>query len=778
MSRKETAMMRGWKFCIKNEEPSIEEFKEVVLPHDWSISAPFSQEMEQARHQGFRDRWSIGWYRKTLVLEEKKDDRSYYLDFGGIFENCTIWLNGEEVGGNKYGYSSFRIDITPSIRSGENRILIKVDNSVRPADRWYSGCGIYRTVKFIEVNKNHFDERDIVVNTEINNKDAIIKVRTNKRDEVKATVRQKGIAYKKLANEVVGESSGTEFITIDLKNIELWSAEHPYLYELELELLDGKNVLDSIKINIGLREVLFKANKGMFVNGVPTKLKGVCLHQDVGSRGIAAKKEVWAERLKSLKEMGCNSIRAAHHTHSSEFMDLCDEMGFYVYEESFDKWTAGLYGRYFETEWQKDIDAMVKRDRNRPSVVIWGVGNEVENQAQDSMIPLLRMLYDYTKSIDDTRPITYAMNPHYKRESKRDLSKVDDIQQFVDFVDDTEIHDNAERVQRICRIGEIVDIISCNYQEQWYDLIHEAMPDKLILGTEVYQFFRGSEHKFDNFSLENPSLIIEEQDYYIGSMIWSGYDYLGEALRYPAKGWSGAIIRTNGERRPSYYILQSYWSEEPMVHISVMDQYLQDEITREHWYLPKYADHWHFPQFRSAVIPYMIATNCDEVVLYLNETTHYLKKPTECESRLITGYIPYEEGTVKVVGYKGGKVVCEHKLVTPSYAVKLEFDNINQVVPFEEDYEMLLTVRAKDINGNPYFRESAITRFIVEGDAEIIAVDNGNLMSNEPYTGDSIHMYRGVANVMIRLKGSLGRVKVLAVAEGMHIGETIINVVK
>ncbi len=775
MTRKETQIMKGWKFCIKNEEPLVEEYNEVVLPHDWSISAPFSQTMPQARHLGFRERFDLGWYTRTLVLDEKCENRSYYLDFGGIFENSTIWLNGKEVGGNKYGYSSFSIDITEAIKSGENTILIKVDNTVGPADRWYSGCGIYRTVKFIAVNKNHFDERDIVVNTEINNKDAIVKVHTNKNEEVKAIIRQKGIAYKFAENKIVGESVGKEVITIDLKNIELWSAENPYLYELELQLFDGENILDSIKMNIGLREVIFKANEGMFVNGKPTKLMGVCLHQDVGSRGIAAKKEVWAERLKSLKEMGCNSVRAAHHTHSSEFMDLCDEMGFYVYEESFDKWTAGLYGRYFETEWQKDIDAMVKRDRNRPSVVIWGVGNEVENQAQDSMIPLLKMLYDYTKSIDDTRPITYAMNPHYKRESKRDLSLVDDIQQFVDFEDDTEIYNNKERIERICRIGEIVDIISCNYQEQWYDLIHEAMPDKLILGTEVYQFFRGSEHKFDNFSLENPSLIIEEQDYYIGSMIWSGYDYLGEALRYPAKGWCGAVIRTNGERRPSYYILQSYWSEEPMVHISVMDQYLQDEISREHWYLPKYADHWHFPQFNSSVIPYMIATNCDEVTLHLNNTTYYVKKPTECESRLITGYIPWEAGTVKVVGYKNGEAVCEHKLVTPSIAVKLEFDSINPVVPYEEDYEMLLTVRAKDIEGNIYQRESAITRFIIEGDAEIIAVDNGNLMSNEPYTGDSIHMYHGVANVMIRLKGDSGRIKVMAVAEGMDIGEIVIN---
>ncbi|MFR8336925.1 MAG: glycoside hydrolase family 2 TIM barrel-domain containing protein [Eisenbergiella massiliensis] len=169
---------------------------------------------------------------------------------------------------------------------------------------------------------------------------------------------------------------------------------------------------------------------------------------------------------------------------------MCDELGFYVYEECFDKWTGGLYGRYFETEWKKDVEAMVKRDRNRACIFIWGVGNEVENQGQPSMLAILKMLKDYVLTMDATRPVTYAMNPHFKRESNVDLSQIKDIQKFVDEADDTEIYDVRERVERICRIGEIVDVISCNYQEQWYPMIHEAMPDKLILGTEIYQFFK------------------------------------------------------------------------------------------------------------------------------------------------------------------------------------------------------------------------------------------------------------------------------------------------
>lgn len=220
-------------------------------------------------------------------------------------------------------------------------------------------------------------------------------------------------------------------------------------------------------------------------------------------------------------------------------MDLCDEIGFYVYEECFDKWTGGLYGRYFQTEWQKDIEAMVKRDRNHPCIFIWGVGNEVENQGQNSMLQILKMFSDYVRMLDSTRPVSCAMNPNFKRESNVDISKIKDIQKFVDEAESTDITKIDEKVDRIRKIAEYVDVISCNYMEQWYPQIHAAIPEKPILGTEIYQFFKGHHDSYKNFTNENPSLVPFEKDknYVIGSMVWSGYDYLGESTGYPAKGW-------------------------------------------------------------------------------------------------------------------------------------------------------------------------------------------------------------------------------------------------
>nr|WP_314465412.1 glycoside hydrolase family 2 TIM barrel-domain containing protein [uncultured Clostridium sp.] len=771
MPRTENRIMDGWEFALNDNCGQF--FRKVNLPHDWTIYTPFQKDMEEGEAQGFKNRWGIGWYRRSYLLEQKQEGYRYFLDFGGIYENSTVWVNETEVGGWKYGYTSFRLDITEAVLEGENRIVIKVDNTAKPSDRWYSGAGIYRTVKWIEVEEQHFEEREVTVNTRIDGYHAIVKVETGVKGRITAVLSDETSMM-----ESSSESGEVEFHITDAK---LWSAENPHLYQLTLTLLDAGRITDSISMRIGICDIKMIPGSGMFVNNERVIIKGVCVHQDLGCRGTANKPELWRERLKQLKIMGCNAIRAAHHTFSSEFLDLCDEMGFYVYEECFDKWTGGLYGRYFQTEWEKDLTAMVKRDRNRACIFMWGVGNEVENQAQDSMLKILKMLLSKVRSLDSTRPCTYAMNPHFKRESDVEIQKIKNIQEFVDEVSDTEIYDMEERLDRISRIAELVDVICCNYQEQWYDEIHARFPDKLILGTETYQFFKGHLNQMQNFTVENPQLVPFEKAHVIGGMIWTGFDYLGESMGYPAKGWSGAPIRTNGCCRPAFYMLQSYWSSKPMVHISVMDYSLEDEGVKEHWDMPIYADHWHFPQFHKTIIPYMIATNCDEVRLFLNEKEFYVQKPELYPNQIITGFLPWKPGTVKVIGIQDGREVCSHELITPGQAVKLMFDQSEFTLDdgmWEDGYEILLTVRAMDIHGIPYFRESTRVRFRIEGSAEIIAVDNGNLMDSEPYDESFIHMYHGQASVILCINkkqaDKSGRIVVYADAEGMQSGRMIL----
>ena len=474
--RQETKLSENWQFALRDSRE--ENFHPVELPHDWAINLPFERNMEQGEAQGFRNRFGVGWYRCTFELSRIDAGHRYYLEFGGVSENCTVWLNGEEAGGQKYGYSTFRLDVTKLIQTGENCLMVKVDTTSQPGDRWYSGAGIYRDVKLVQVEETHFDPWEVIVKTKIEGTAARVQIDTGLRDK----------AVRAELDGVVTAQSQDGRLELYVPSPRLWSAENPALYQLTLSLLDGQRVADQISMKIGLRDIQFIPNEGMKVNGRPVRLNGVCIHQDGGCTGIATRKELFRQRLLALKGVGCNAIRPAHHTYSSEFLDLCDELGFYVYEECFDKWHGGLYGRYFQTEWQKDVDAMVKRDRNRPCIVMWGVGNEVENQGQDSMLATLKVLTNYVRTLD-SRPVSYAMNPHFKRESNVDLSKVKDIQQFVDEVSDTEIYDNDERVERIAGIAQYVDVISCNYQEQWYPLIHKRLPDKLILGTEVYQYF-------------------------------------------------------------------------------------------------------------------------------------------------------------------------------------------------------------------------------------------------------------------------------------------------
>lgn len=772
MPRTVTRLMDGWEFALERtadktlEQASQLDYQPVLLPHDWSVESPFDQGIRGS--QGFRDRFRCGWYRKTLLLPEKKGGYRYLLDFDGVFENSTVWVNGQEAGGHQYGYSPFQLDVTSLVRQGENQLYIKADNTAQPADRWLSAAGIYRTVRWIETEEKHLDEGELVVHTSLTAEGAQVQVCCGLDAPVRGTLSGGG--------QRIEARSDNGCLQFSVPSPRLWSAEHPELYILTVSLLDGEREADQLVLSIGIREILFDVQKGMLVNGEPVILKGVCLHQDVGCRGNASKQELWRERLMDLKEAGCNAIRPAHHIFSREFMDLCDEMGFYVYEECFDKWQSGSYARYFDSCWQQDVAAMVKRDRNRPSVVIWGVGNEVENQAQPSMLRILKMLREYLLTLDSTRPVSVAMNPHFKRESGVDARKVEDIQQFVDEVSDTEIYDIEERLDAMSGIAALVDILCCNYQEQWYDRIHARFPDKLILGTEVYQYFMGHPDQLKNHTVHIPSLVPFEKDYVIGSMIWTGIDYLGESMGYPYKGWCGSLMRTTGDRRPSYYMMKSYWREEPLVHFSVMDYSLQDEGAKEMWDIPFYADHWHFPQLRRAVVPFIIASNCDEVRLLLNGTPYYLPKPADCPNRLITGFLPWQPGKVEAIGLRDGKEVCRHVTITPGPAAKLAFETPEREAPAQEGYELLLRVRAQDMEGNPCFRESAKVRFQVEGAARILAVDNGDLSENSSYQDDTVHLYRGCAAVVIRLEGNAGRIKVAASAEGLQSAEAVVIV--
>ncbi len=762
MARIETPLMQGWKFAktVKDLPPAPSDYIPVFLPHDWAASASVDAQASLGASQGYFNRNHVGWYRRELIIDELLAGHRVFLAFDGVSENCTLWVNGAEIGGQRYGYTPFRLDITDALHLGSNELLLRVDCTGEPADRWYSGCGIYRTVKLLILPQKHLDIRQISVVTKA---DGHIHIITDTDSFIKATLLDS-------QGSVAAKAEGLAEMTLQPANPHLWSAEDPYLYTLRLTSED-----DEISLRVGIRESQLCSN-GFYINGQRTILRGVCLHQDFACRGIAAKAELWKERLKQLKAIGCNALRLSHHIFAEEFLDLCDEMGFYVYEEPFDKWHSGLYGRYFDTDWQHDLDAMLLRDRCRPSIILWGVGNEVENQAHDSMIATLKMLVTRVHALDSTRPVTYAMNPHFKRPANVDLRTIKDIQAFVDEVDDREIYDMQERLDCISRIADCVDLIACNYQEQWYDNIHARIPDKAILGTEVYQYFMGHPECFQHYVEHLPSRVPLEKEFVIGSFIWTGFDYLGESMGWPSKGWTGSLFRTDGSSRFSAAIHQSLWTDTPMVRFAIMDYTLPDEFTKEHWSLPPYIEHWHLEGIRQSVVPFAVATNCERIEIVLNNRRYFYPNPRRNPQGIITGFLPYVPGDIRIEGFIENKKVCEQHLSTPGTAEHLHFHPVEAELPGEHGYEVFFSVQAQDENGVPNLRTTERVVFSVEGAAEIIAVDNGDLMEQTAYSSHTIPLYMGRAGVLLRLTGNSGEVHISAHAEGLRAAEITLHI--
>mgnify|MGYP001059844526 FL=1 len=834
--RKILNLNQNWQFAL--QKPGMEKeglvFTQVTLPHDWMISCPFDRNMKQGEAQGFFDRWGTGWYRRTLLLE-KKPETVYRLRFDGVYENSRVTVNGTYMGGRKYGYSTFTLDVTEALADGENEILVEVDNTTAPVDRWYTGAGIYRSVWLECLPERHLERDEVRVETRMENglkngeeektvcqtarQSAMLTVYPGCEGQVRALLREaRGNAGAEDAGEktertpgtaaplpVIAQAEGEGPLTLRVPDYQAWSDRNPKLYELTLQLLaqdtaggegekgesDLSGITDELTIPVGFRSVEVSADRGLFINGESVKLKGVCVHQDISCFGTAVTKELWRERLLSLKEIGCNAIRLAHHLYLPEMLELCDELGFYVYEEAFDKWTGGAYGRFYETEWEKDLTCMVKRDRNHPCILFWGVGNEVENQSYPSMLERLEKHVQTVKALDPARPVSLAMNPHFAYPTEEvDMSQVEDIQQFVDEMKTGEIFDVDDRIRQIAKIAEKVDFLSCNYQEQWYERIHELIPDKAILGTETYLFFRGEGPRFQNFSEECPWMDVVEKDYCMGGFIWTGIDYWGESMGWPAKGWSGALFAADMEKRPAAWQYRSYWTREPVVHFAVLDGSLPDEGVKEHWDSPSYVTHWEFPWLQRAVIPFRIATNCEQVRIILNEgrfakdgktsleKEYSLRPVKEYQGGLVKGYLPWMPGTVTVIGMNGGKEVCRQVVETPGIAVRLAFEQEEREITLSradtdreenqpQPYRMLCKVRAFDAEGRPVFRESAKVTFVVEGPARLIGVDNGDIKSAEAPNGGSIHLYRGRADAGILITGP-GRVKLTAYAAGIQ----------
>ncbi len=521
-------------------------YRPVKIPHDFAILQEIGESFAAGPRQGFVDCYHKITYKKHFKYQKKMGEKAY-LCFDGVFRNSEVFLNGVPVGGRPYGYVPFQCDLTHAIQDGDNLLEVFVDNSVPPADRWYSGMGIYRDVYFMTTSEVHVAWHGAYITTpEVSKEAAKIHVQYELVKEypcdvaLEVELRFQDAFVARAQCQSAQPMLSVEFTVL---NPQLWDLTHPNLYQTDARVMVDGVCMDTHQDSFGIRDIVFEREKGMFLNGQPIKLKGVNLHHDTGCLGAAFLRDAWIRKIQSLKNIGVNAIRCSHNPQAEIFYDLCDEMGILVYDEAFDKWywEKGYTKEYFDDWWQQDIIAMMKRDRNHPCIFIWSVGNEVELQGTDGMIDLVNRHVAFAKAYEPTRPVTFAMMPH--------CNPAEDGNDFG-------VRAYTKGVPHIVgltqKMNENVPIMSCNYQEQWYQDYHKLMPDKCIIGTETYHYYTDKEGgcNFKNMADKHPFTYVENRDYVIGGFYWAGVDYLGESYRYPARGWSASLLDIAGFERP------------------------------------------------------------------------------------------------------------------------------------------------------------------------------------------------------------------------------------
>jgi len=780
----------GWKFQLGDvkdaEKISFDDnnWRGLDLPHDWSIEGEATQDAPAAGNGGYLP-MGIGWYRKHFEISKNDLSKIVWIEFDGVYMKSDVWINGNHLGHQPYGYTSFYYDLTPYLKEGENIISVKVDNSKQPNSRWYSGSGIYRNVWLIKQVSLHISHWGVCITTpEVSKDSAVVNVKTKIDNKGKSSKKGKLISVivdkngKDIAKNEIPfsiESGKTIELNQKIKIISpsLWSVDSPSLYKLHQIIIDEGKKVDSLATVIGIRKIEYDVNKGFLLNGEHVKMNGVCLHHDGGCVGAAVPIGIWESRLKKLKEMGCNAIRTSHNPPAPEFLDLCDEMGFLVMDESFDEWKLGKrefgYHIYFDEWYEKDLVAMLHRDRNHPSIVIWSVGNEVPDQKTEEGTKTLKALTEICHREDPTRPVTQAC----------DNIAADGGAATISFL-------NA------------LDIVGYNYVDRWHErrelffsIDRHDHPEWKMIGTENrsnHGVFRGDyslgkdsltvnpNYNFDMINPEQLWKVVKMNDYVIGDFMWTGIDYLGESF-WPYKSWNFGVMDLCGFPKDGYYFYQSQWTSKPMLHL---------------------FPHWNWKGREGQIIPVLCYTNCSEVELFLNGKSYGVKRiefprqgnsggwnkydnpvvnPTTADLHLQWD-LPYESGVIKAVGKIDGKIVCAEEIKTAgeSFAIRLSTDNDSLNV--DERDVANIKVEIVDSNGNVVPTADNLLEFSIEGEGNIIGIDSGSPIDHNSFKTMERKAYNGLCLAVVQSKQKEGSIKLVVKSKGLKEAAISLEAVK
>jgi beta-galactosidase len=760
-------------------------WRKLNLPHDWGIEGPFK--IEYPGETGKLPWWGVGWYRKHFNVPAGDKGKCFYLDVDGAMSYSAVWLNGRFVGGWPYGYASWRLDLTPYTKTGaENVLAIRLDNPSN-SSRWYPGGGIYRNVWLVKTEPVHFTHWGTFITTpEITKARAVVQVsvRVENDSASEAAVElhariDDSAAGRPMPLSIPPHSNVLASLTLDVKDPKLWDVAHPHLYNLSLGLTDtNRATLDGETIPLGIRTIQFTADNGFLLNGKRVPIQGVCDHHDLGALGSALNLSALERQLRILQEMGCNAIRTSHNPPAPELLDLCDRMGFLVMDEAFDCWARGKtrndYQKLYPDWHEKDLRALIRRDRNHPCVILWSIGNEVREQGSSAGPKIAAELRDIVHSEDRTRPVTSAAS-------------------------DYNAAFNGYQKQ--------MDVFGYNYKPQHYGKVHDTNAGLAIFGSETAScissrgeyFFPINTNKLQgqgNFQVSSYDLSapqwawppdvefrgLDEFLYVAGEFVWTGFDYLGEPtpynkdlsnllnftnpaeqarmkqeldqlgkIRTPSRSSYFGIIDLAGFKKDRFYIYQARWKPDlPMAHI-----------------LP----HWDWPDRLGKITPVHVYTSGDEGELFLNGKSQGRKKKGQYEYRLRWDDVVYQPGTLKVVAYKNGKRWATDTMRTARPAAQIRLTAEEPRVKANGQDLAFITAAITDESGNLVPRLKNRILFTIAGPGEIVATDNGDATSLEPFQSRERDAFNGLALAIVRPTGQPGTITLRASSESLSGGE-------
>ena len=726
-ARESRSIDADWEFVLSeasiNELAEVNGWHTVDVPHDWSIEGEFDRNNPSGQGGAYLPA-GIGWYRKTIKADIGADER-LFLEFEGVMACSSVYVDGKLAGYRPNGYVGFAYDITDLVTPGKDAVIaVKVDNSVQPASRWYTGSGINRHVRLVSKSACHIPTdgvfvsyQDGKVNIKATVSNASDKARTIKLQYNLKDANGKVVAKGSGSDTQVGAGEHKELSgIIEVKEPRLWSPDNPYLYTVDIELLEGRKQLDAETITTGLRTIRFDNEKGFFLNGQNLKMYGVCLHSDAGALGTAVPASVWEYRLQQLRKLGVNAIRMAHNPADPAFMELCDRMGFLFMAESFDTWNSPKnhaekgYNLYFDEWWETDTRAMVEQARNHPCVVIYSVGNEIrDNLNNEQGFEKYRKQQDLVHAIDPTRPVTMAL-----------------------------FRPNSSGVYRN-GFAEMMDVVGQNYRVDELKAYHEAHPEKAIIGTE-------NTHDVQSWLMlrDDPSLS--------GQFLWAGIDYLGEAA-WPQVMWSTSLLDVTGGVKPVGLQRGSWWMKEPMVAFARHADNNGAGALVSDW-TPADMD-----TYDQAAIE--VCSNCREVELFVNGESQGRKTMPD-NARPALYNVNFNPGTIEVVGYNDGTEASRCSSRTASEPDNILIEKVGGRAGTGFDDVEIISVQIVDKDGIICPNNDCKIELKAEG-AELIALDNADVLAHETsHKSPVFNTYQGRMIAYIRRASDKTKVTVTA----------------